>query len=416
MLKTIINSAITQVFSPTIITMITANSPAHQQMIEWRRWLHRYPELALQEHKTSDYVAEQLQNMGLTVHHGLAGTGIVATLKGQHPSQQAIALRADMDALPIQELNQFEHASQHQGKMHACGHDGHTAMLLGAAQYLSQHPSFAGTVYFIFQPAEEEKAGAKIMLDQGLFEQFPCDAVYGMHNWPALPAGQFAVHQRECMAGSQRVNINIHGKSGHAAMPDQAIDPIVISAQIITAAQSIVSRNTSPFESIVLSLTMIEGGTARNVIPESVRISGLIRYYQTDACNTAMQRLSQLVKQISESMGGHGDIEFEAGYPPTLNTPSHADHCAEIAKQLVGRDKVQRNHPPSMGAEDFAYLLQAKAGAYIWLGTGGSDHEHGLLASGLGTCMLHNAHYDFNDEMLALGANYWITLAKETLS
>lgn len=395
--------------------MITANSPAHQQMIEWRRWLHRYPELALQENKTSDYVAEQLQNMGLEVHRGLAGTGVVATLRGKQTTDRAIALRADMDALPIQELNQFDHASQHHGKMHACGHDGHTAMLLGAAQHLSQQNDFAGTVHFIFQPAEEEKAGAKIMLDQGLFEQFPCDAVYGMHNWPALPAGQFAVHEHECMAGSQRVNITIHGKSGHAAMPDQAIDPILISAHVITAAQSIVSRNTSPFESIVLSLTMIEGGTARNIIPESVSLAGLIRYYDTQACDVAMQRLSNIVKQISDSMGGRGEIHFEAGYPPTLNTPEHADRCADIAAQLVGKNNVKRNHPPSMGAEDFAYMLQAKEGAYVWLGTGGSDHEHGLLESGLGTCMLHNAHYDFNDGMLALGANYWIRLVMESL-
>lgn len=387
--------------------MIKTGSPLHKKMQTWRHWLHRYPELALEENKTSDFVAEQLLAMGYDITRGLASTGIVATLHGENGNGKSIGLRADMDALPIEELNTFAHRSQHNGKMHACGHDGHTTMLLGAAAYLKETPDFAGTVHFIFQPAEEAKAGAKVMLDEGLFEQFPCEAVYGMHNWPGMPVGEFAVHQREVMAGSEKINITVNGKSGHAAMPEQGIDPIIISAQIILAAQTIVSRNLSPFESIALSLTMIQGGTARNIIPEQVEIQGLLRYFNPDLRDLAKQRLQQIVEHTATAMNGHATVNFKPGYPATINTPQHAQRCAEVAQSLAGTRHVHLDKPSSMGAEDFAYLLQATKGAYIWIGNG--DHAD------KGGCMLHNAHYDFNDDILPLGANYWIQLVKSCM-
>lgn len=385
--------------------MIKNNTQLHRDMKAWRNWLHQYPELGLKEKKTSDYIAKQLESFGLSIHRGLAETGIVATLHGKHKSDRAIGLRADIDALPIHEKNTFEHRSKHDGNMHACGHDGHTTMLLGAAKYLSENPDFAGTVHFIFQPAEEGAGGGRMMVEEGLFDLFPCDAVYGMHNWPGLPAGQFAVHQTAVMAAVDTIKMTITGKGGHAAMPDQTIDPVLISAHVISALQSIVSRNLSPFQSAVISITMIKGSDASNVIPYKVNLQGTLRYFEPEAGDFVKSRIVDLAKGLSRAAGGDAEVNFVPGYPATINVPEHADYCVDAASAVVGKSAVKQSLPPSMGAEDFSYMLQARPGAYIWIGNG----------EGQGGCMLHNDQYDFNNDILPLGASYWVELVKQRL-
>lgn len=386
--------------------IIQNNTSLHRDMEEWRSWLHQHPELGLKETKTSDYIAQQLASFGLTIHRGLAETGIVATLNGKREGKGVIGLRADIDALPIIEKNTFEHRSKHDGNMHACGHDGHTTMLLGAAKYLSEHPDFAGTVHFIFQPAEEGVGGGRIMVEEGLFEQFPCDAVYGMHNWPGLPAGQFAVHQTAVMAAVDTIEMTITGKGGHAAMPDQTIDPVLISAQVIAALQSIVSRNLSPFQSAVISITMLKGSDASNVIPHDVTLKGTLRYFEESTGDFVKAKITDLAQGISRAAGGDADVNFLPGYPATINVPEHAAYCVDAASAVVGVAAVQQSLPPSMGAEDFSYMLQACPGAYIWIGNG----------EGEGGCMLHNDYYDFNNAILPLGASYWVELVQRRLN
>ena len=387
---------------------IPTNSDLHQQMISWRHWLHQHPELSFEEVLSSDYIASVLESHEIEMRRGLAKTGIVATVQGKKPGD-AIGLRADMDALPIQELNQFSHKSRHDGKMHACGHDGHSAMLLGAAVYLKQHNDFAGTAHFIFQPAEEGGAGGRAMVEEGLFELFPCKAVYGMHNWPGLEAGSFAVHDTAVMAAVDTVHIAIRGKGGHAAMPDQVIDPVLTGAQLISALQSVVSRNVSPLQSVVLSITVVEAGDASNIVPDAMRLTGTLRYFDPEIGEMVKQRIRNIVESTCAAMGASGELEIEPGYPATINTPHHARECALAARQLVGEDKVQTSLPPSMGAEDFSFLLQSRPGAYIWIGNGQAACES------VGGCMLHNTHYDFNDDILALGASYWINLVRNLL-
>ncbi|CAA6821383.1 MAG: N-acetyl-L,L-diaminopimelate deacetylase (EC [uncultured Thiotrichaceae bacterium] len=385
---------------------ITHNGLLHEDMKEWRNWLHQHPELGLEERKTSDYIAKQLESFGLTIHRGLAETGIVATLHGKREGKGVIGLRADIDALPILEKNTFDHRSKHDGNMHACGHDGHTTMLLGAAKYLSENPDFAGTVHFIFQPAEEGVGGGRIMVEEGLFERFPCDAVYGMHNWPGLPAGQFAVHQTAVMAAVDTIKMTITGKGGHAAMPDQTIDPVLISAQVVTALQSIVSRNLSPFQSAVISITMLKGSDASNVIPHEVKLQGTLRYFEAQTGDFVKSRIIELAEGISRAVGGEAEVNFVPGYPATINVPEHANYCVDAASAVVGVGAVQQSLPPSMGAEDFSYMLQVCPGAYIWIGNG----------EGLGGCMLHNDYYDFNNDILPLGASYWVELVQQRLN
>ena len=393
----------------TIKHPIEKNSALHREMITWRHWLHQHPELSFKEDLTSDYIASVLESHGIKIHRGLAVTGIVATVHGTK-SGDAIGLRADMDALPIQELNEFKHKSTHDGKMHACGHDGHSTMLLGAAVYLHQHNDFAGTVHFIFQPAEEGGAGGEVMVKEGLFDTFPCTAVYGMHNWPGLAAGKFAIHDTNVMAAVETINITVTGKGGHAAMPDQVIDPILTGAQLITALQSVVSRTVSPVQSAVISITMAEAGFTHNVIPNEMQLTGTLRYFQPKVGIQVKERMKTLVKNTCEAMGATGTLWLEEGYPATINTPKHAQKCAETAKQLVTESAVLRDMPPSMGAEDFSFLLNACEGAYIWIGNGEtSDNQTGS------NCMLHNTQYDFNDDISALGASYWITLVQGIL-
>jgi amidohydrolase len=392
---------------------IENNSPLHQEMIAWRHWLHQHPELSFKEELTSDYIASILESHNIEMHRGLAVTGIVATIHGKKKgeiSENTLGLRADMDALPIQELNEFKHKSTHDGKMHACGHDGHSTMLLGAAVYLSQHNDFAGTVHFIFQPSEEGGAGAEVMVKEGLFDKFPCSAVYGMHNWPGLPVGKFAIHDTNVMAAVETINITITGKGGHAAMPDQIIDPILTGAQVITALQSVVSRNLSPVQSAVISITIAEAGFTHNVIPNTMQLTGTLRYFQPKIGKQVKERMQTLVENTCKAMGATGKIWFEEGYPATINTPKHAKKCAVAARQLAPENDVLRDMPPSMGAEDFSFLLNACEGAYIWIGNGETpDNQTGS------NCMLHNTQYDFNDDISALGASYWIQLVRSIL-
>jgi len=381
----------------------------YEQMVAWRHNLHQHPELSFEEQKTSDYIASVLISHGIEIHRGLAVTGIVATINGKKPGN-SIGLRADMDALPITELNTFDYKSTHEGKMHACGHDGHSTMLLGAAVYLKQSNDFSGTVHFIFQPAEEGGGGGRVMLEEGLFEMFPCHAVYGMHNWPGLDKGQFAIHDNEVMAAVDTLDITVNGRGGHAAMPDQCIDPIVAASSIVTSLQSVVARNVKPTESAVLSITAINAGTAYNVIPNNVQIKGTLRYFDSKIGDMIKDRIESIVQNIGTTMATSASLTVTPSYPATINTKKHAIKCAEAASMIVGENNVLRNIQPSMGSEDFSFILNASEGAYIWIGNGSVPKDQPE-----GGCMLHNAQYDFNDEVLELGTSYWVQLVYNIL-
>ena len=375
----------------------------HEEMTGWRRELHSRPELAFQEKWTSDFVAEKLESFGLPIHRGLAGTGVVATLKnGEGPS---IGLRADMDALPLLEKNQFGHRSQNEGKMHACGHDGHTTMLLGAASVLAESPSFRGTVHFIFQPAEEGGGGGNVMVKEGLFEKFPVDAVYGMHNWPGMEPGEIGVHNGPVLAANDTFDLEIQGKGGHAAMPDLCIDPILAASQVVSALQSVVSRGINPVDSAVVTVTQIHAGDAYNVIPDSVKLCGSIRTFKKEVREKVISSMERVVKGVASGLGASAELRIKQGYPATINTAQEAKKAASAAARVVGETKVIMDADPSTGSEDFAYMLQARPGCYIWLGNGNRD----------GGCMLHNPHYDFNDEILPIGTSYWVSLVEQEL-
>lgn len=388
---------------------ITKNSQLHDQMVTWRHHIHKHPELSFKEEMTSDYIASVLESHNIEMHRGLAVTGIVATIHGTKKGK-AIGLRADMDALPIQEKNEFNHKSVHDGKMHACGHDGHSTMLLGAAVYLKEHNNFAGTVHCIFQPAEEGGGGGRVMVEEGIFEKFPCDAVYGMHNWPGLAEGQFAVHDTAVMAANETLKITIKGKGGHAAMPDQCIDPIMIGSQVVTALQSVVSRTVAPLDAAVISITMVDAGFVSNVIPNEMNLTGSLRYFKTEVGDEVKNKIESIAKGISESMGATASFSSTPNYPATVNTPKHAQLCAQAAEKVVGKKNVLRNEKPSMGSEDFSFLLNASEGAYIWIGNGLVPED-----SPEGGCMLHNTQYDFNDEILPVGSSYWVELVRYLL-
>jgi len=378
---------------------------SRKHLVALRHDLHAHPELAFEERRTSDKIAAFLQARGIETHRGLAGTGVVGILR-QGDGRRAIALRADMDALPVQEQNLFPHRSRIDGRMHACGHDGHTAMLLGAAEYLAAHPNFDGTVVFIFQPAEETDGGARVMIEEGLFEQFPVDAVFGMHNWPGLSAGQFAVHSGPVMACADQFDILIKGHGAHAAMPHQGRDPLVAGATLVQALQSVVSRTLDPLDSAVLSITQFfAGGEAYNVIPAEARIGGTVRAFRPeveDAIEAAMERLCA---GIAAAHGVQAALDYRRGYPPTVNAAAEADACRRVLVDLVGEDNVRSDMRPSMGAEDFAYMLREKPGCYVWIGNGLAE----------GGCMLHNPRYDFNDDILTLGSGYWVKLVETLL-
>ena len=391
------------------MSIIKKQSEFHEDMVTWRHHIHKHPELSFKEDLTSDYIAAVLEANGIEMHRGLAVTGIVATIHGKKEGR-VIGLRADMDALPIQEKNDFSHKSVHDGKMHACGHDGHSTMLLGAAVHLKENNNFSGTVHFIFQPAEEGGGGGRVMVEEGIFEKFPCEAVYGMHNWPGMAEGQFAVHDTAVMAANETLKISIKGKGGHAAMPDQCVDPVVIGAQIITALQSVVSRNVAPLDSAVVSITMLDAGFVSNVIPNDMNLTGSLRYFSTDVGNEVKAKIKKIVEGISYSMGATATFSSTPNYPATVNTPKHAELCANAAAEVVGSGNVLRNEKPSMGSEDFSFLLNASEGAYIWIGNGLVPED-----GPEGGCMLHNTEYDFNDEILPLGSSYWVQLVQGIL-
>jgi amidohydrolase len=377
-----------------------------------RRDIHAHPELCFEEVRTADLIAARLTEWGIDVHRGLGKTGVVGVLKNGD-SARAIGLRADMDALPMQEFNHFEHTSQHAGKMHACGHDGHVAMLLAAAKHLSQNKHFDGTVYFIFQPAEEGGGGAREMIRDGLFKKFPMQAVFGMHNWPGVPVGTFAVSSGPVMASSNEFKIVIHGKGGHAAMPHLSTDPVPVACQMVQAFQTIVSRNTKPVEAGVVSVTMIHTGEATNVVPDMCEIQGTVRTFTVELLDMIEQRMRDIAHHTCAAFGAHCEFEFQRNYPPTINHPHEADFAKQVMFDIVGQDQVLTQEP-TMGAEDFAYMLQEMPGAYCFIGNGDGSHRH--LGHGEGPCMLHNPTYDFNDELIPLGGTYWVKLVQAWLA
>ena len=375
----------------------------HSDMTAWRRDIHAHPETAFEEHRTAEVVAKKLAEFGIEVHRGLAGTGVVGTLRGARSGTRAIALRADLDALHIHEKNGFAHASENEGRMHACGHDGHTTMLLGAARYLAETRNFAGTVHFVFQPAEENEGGARRMIEEGLFEQFPVEGVYGMHNWPGLPAGKFAVRPGPMMASFDIFEIVVAGKGGHAAMPHEGTDPVVVAAQLVTALQAIVSRNTHPLESAVISVTQIHGGDTWNVIPDEVVLRGTTRSFRPEIQDLVERRMREVAENLCAAHGARMKWRYERRYPATINAGGETETAAAVLGEIVGDENVRRDVLPSMGSEDFAFMLQEKPGSYVWIGNGGSAN-------------LHNAGYDFNDEILPLGASYWARLVERVLA
>ena len=386
---------------------------AHQAELETiRRDIHAHPELCYEEQRTADVVASRLTEWGIPVVRGLGVTGVVGIIKSGS-SDRAIGLRADMDALPMQELNTFEHASRHAGKMHACGHDGHTAMLLGAAHYLSQNRNFDGTVYVIFQPAEEGGAGARRMIEDGLFERFPMDAVYGLHNWPGMAAGSFGVVAGPMMASSNEFRVVVKGKGAHAAQPHRGIDPVMVAVQIAQSWQTIISREKNPLDTAVLSITQIHAGSATNVIPDEAVLIGTVRTFTTGVLDLIERRMEETAKGVAAAFNAGIDFTFKRNYPPLVNHPEQTAFAIEAMKAVVGADRVDANVEPTMGAEDFAFMLQAKPGCYVFLGNGDGDHRLG--GHGLGPCQLHNGSYDFNDQLLPIGASYWVRLVEMSL-
>ncbi len=381
----------------------------HEEIKGWRRDIHAHPETAFEEVRTADFVAEKLAEFGIEVHRGLATTGVVGVLEGQsNTSGRAIGLRADMDALHIEELNDFDHRSRHQGKMHACGHDGHTAMLLGAAKYLSETRNFDGRVAFIFQPAEENEGGGRVMVEEGLFEQFPVEAVYGLHNMPGMPVGTVSLRSGPAMAAFDIFEITVTGKGTHAAMPQLGIDPVVTGAQIVTALQTIASRRTAPLDAVVVSVTQFHAGDTWNVIPETAVIRGTVRSFKKATQDQMERDIDRMARAICESQGASMTLRYERRYPALVNSEAETAIAGAVAAKVVGQDKVVMGAEPLMGSEDFAYMLEAKPGCYVWLGNG--------TEGGPGGCAVHNPRYDFNDEIAVVGASYWATLVEQVLS
>jgi amidohydrolase len=377
-----------------------------------RRDIHAYPELGFEELRTADLVAQKLTEWGIPMHRGMGTTGVVGIVK-HGSSSRGVGLRADMDALPMQEFNTFAHASQHDGKMHACGHDGHTAMLLAAAQYLAKNRNFDGTVYLIFQPAEESGGGAREMMRDGLFEKFPMEAVFGMHNWPGMPVGSFAVSPGPVMASSNEFKITIRGKGGHAALPHNGVDPVPVACQMVQAFQTIISRNKKPIDAGVISVTMIHAGEATNVIPDSCELQGTVRTFTLEVLDLIEQRMQQVAEHTCAAFGASCEFEFVRKYPPTVNSAREAGFARQVMSDIVGEANVLTQEP-TMGAEDFAFMLQATPGAYCFIGNGEGSHRE--IGHGGGSCMLHNPSYDFNDDLIPLGASYWVRLAEAWLA
>ena len=377
-----------------------------------RRDIHAHPELCYEEQRTAEVVAQKLTEWGIPVIRGLGITGVVGIIK-HGSSERAIGLRADMDALPMQEFNSFPHASQHAGKMHACGHDGHTAMLLGAAHYLSRHRDFDGTVYVIFQPAEEGGGGAQRMIDDGLFEQCPMQTIFGMHNWPGVATGKFGVTPGPMMASSNEFEVIVRGKGAHAAQPHKGIDPIMVAVQIAQSWQTIVTRNKSPIDAGVLSITQIHAGSATNVIPDDATLIGTVRTFSVGVLDLIERRMRDIAQHTAAAFDAEVDFRFKRNYPPLINHAQETAFALKVMEGVAGADNVDATVEPTMGAEDFAFMLQHKPGCYVFIGNG--EGEHRDVGHGLGPCNLHNPSYDFNDELLPIGATYWVRLAEAYL-
>ena len=379
------------------------------EMTEWRQDLHKIPEIGLEEYETSKYIKNKLKEFKINFKDGYSNTGIVAWVDGNKiTTEKTIGLRADFDALPMPEKNEFDYKSKNQGMMHACGHDGHATMLLGAAKYLNENNDFSGRVYFIFQPGEEGFAGGKKMIDDGMFKDFKIDEVYALHNWPELPFGTFGVNSGPMMAAVDEFDIIVKGKGGHAASPHLSIDPVVISAQLISSVQTIISRSTDPVDKALISITKINAGTAYNVIDDQVKMGGTIRTFKKETRSYIETRLRELCKGIAEAHGAEIKIQFDLinKYPPTINSKQESIFAANVAKDLVGEERVITDIDPSMGGEDFSYLLEEKPGTYLYLGQGDENHK----------AHLHTTKYDFNDNLLPLGVNFWVELVKKYFS
>jgi len=385
----------------------------HSELQRIRRDIHAHPELCFEENRTADVVAEKLTEWGIPIVRGMGVTGVVGIIQNGN-SKRAIGLRADMDALPMQEINTFEHKSRHAGKMHACGHDGHTAMLLGAAHYLSKHRNFDGTVYVIFQPAEEGGGGARKMMDDGLFEKFPMEAVFGMHNWPGAPVGTFGVTAGPMMASSNEFHVTVKGQGSHAAQPHKSADPIMIAVQIAQAWQTIISRNRNPLDAAVLSITQIHAGSATNVIADEAELVGTVRTFSMGVLDMIEKRMRAIAEHTAAAFDAEVDFRFKRNYPPLINHENETRFAVDVLRSIVDSDKVNDHVEPTMGAEDFAFMLQEKAGCYVFIGNGEGTHR--MAGHGLGPCNLHNPSYDFNDELLPLGATYWVRLAESFLA
>ena len=391
--------------------MIVSNSinQMYEEMKTWRQDLHRIPEIGLEEYETSQYIKSKLSEFKIEFKEGYANTGVVARIKGsQGNSDRSIGLRADFDALPMPEKNDFDHKSTKEGMMHACGHDGHTSMLLGAAKYLSENNDFDGNVYLIFQPGEEGFAGGEKMIQDGMFNDFKIDEVYALHNWPELPLGSIGVNSGPMMAAVDEFDIIVKGKGGHAAIPQLAIDPVVIASQIVLAAQTIVSRSTDPVDKALISITKISGGTAYNVIDDSVKMGGTIRTFKPETRAFYEKKLNEISSGIAKANGADADVEFHLTnkYPPTINSKKESEFAANVAKKIFGESNVNTNIEPSMGGEDFSYLLEKKPGSYLYIGQGDENHK----------AHLHTTKYDFNDNLLPIGVNFWVELVKEYFS
>jgi hippurate hydrolase len=380
----------------------------HQEFIGIRRDIHSHPELAFEESRTAQIVADRLSGWGIEVHRGLAKTGVVGVVKGaKSASGRAIGLRADMDCLPMHESNTFAHKSQHAGRMHACGHDGHTTMLLATARYLQETRNFDGTAYLIFQPAEEGGGGGDLMVREGLFDRFPANEVYAVHNWPGLPPGKMAVRAGPVMAATDEIQIEVRGKGGHAAMPHLTADPVVAAAQVISALQTIASRNVSALDSIVVSICSMQTSQlgAFNVIPDGVKLIGTVRTFRAETRVLAERRVKEIATQVAAALECTATLNYRRGYPATVNTEREAAFAASVGERVFGAANVVRDADPTMGGEDFSYMLLARPGAYVFLGQGGGPNG----------CFLHNSGYDFNDDVIPMGAGYLAALVEDAL-
>lgn len=395
------NAALDSAVLPRSLQIETGIAAANAEFVALRRDLHQHPELAFAEHRTAGKVAALLQQSGYQVTTGIAGTGVVGSLR-RGSSERSLGLRADMDALPIHEATGLPYASQNPGVMHACGHDGHTAILLAAARFLALHGQFDGTLQLIFQPAEETGSGARRMLEEGLFERFPCDAVFGLHNWPGVSCGHVGCIEGPAMASVDQAHITVHGKGGHGAEPHNTVDPVLVSAHVITALQSVVSRNVDPLDMGVLTVGSIHGGHASNVIPDSVELKLTARTFRPEVRSLLQQRVPALVEAQAASFGARAEVDYRLGFPPVCNHPAETALAREVAQDTLGAARVEQAFRPRTASEDFAFMLQARPGSFVFFGNGDSAG-------------LHNPRYDFNDAILPLAASYWVALAERYL-